>query len=811
MENSQFEFEMVPQEQNETSKMTFKDIVYLCVSHWYWFVISVILFIGLGVAYILTTPKTYTRSASIVIKEEMKGKSISSDMASAFSDLGLSAPRTNVYNELANIESRDLIRQVVERMNLNIDYSVSGRFHDFTIYDEKLPIKADFPGMDEDEFVTFDVKLSKDGSVKLFNFKNKEGEIAGQTSGKAGYNMLKTPVGRVVITKSQFFSKFKFDQIIHVTRIPMENAKNILSKHFNASLKDKESTVIKLTYNDVVPKRAEDILAAIITIYNENWISDRNQISISTSEFIDSRLQVIEKELGSVDNNISSYKSQHQITDLKSLSSMYLQQSSASDVKVLELNNQIYIAKYIRNYLNNNANKNQLLPANLGIRDNNIEAQISNYNNKLLQRNNIVANSSESNPVAVDLEEQLASLRTAIIHSIDNELMALNTELKAQEGYSQAATSKITSNPQQAKYLLSVERQQKVKENLYLYLLQKREENELSQAFTAYNTRLVERPQGSKLPTAPVSRNILLACILLGLIIPFIILYVKEILNTTVRGKKDLDQKLSMPFLGEIPILTDNLPKKKYQFWKKNKEPRKFVVREGSRGMLNEAFRVIGTNIELMTTKADKDKKVYMLTSYNPGSGKSFISGNLAATLSMKRKKVLAVDADLRHASLSTFVNSPKKGLSEYLRGEISNIADIAVSVEKFPNLDVIPVGTIPPNPTELLSSPSLEEFIQKAREQYDYILIDCPPADMMADASIVETFADRTLFIIRANLFEREMVPVLERDYKNNKFKNMAYILNGSESAGRFGYKYGYKPGYGYGYGKGTKEDFKE
>lgn len=798
------------QQQNAQNEMGIKDIVFMCLSNWGWFLASVVVCVSLAVAYLLVTPKVYTRYASIALKDENKGRSIRTNMQDAFKDLGVTAPNSNLHDELHSITSRDLALKAAERLSLNVDYSVDGRYHAQTIYGEQLPIKITFPGMEDDEYVEFDVNLSKNGNVVLKNFKNRGEEVQGEAKGKVGFNMIHTPVGRVVVNQSPYFKKFKFGKTIHVTRIPLAAAKAILFNNFDAQLADKESNVIELVYQDVSPKRAEDVLSTIIAIYNENWVSDRNQIAVSTSEFIDERLRVIEKELGSVDNDISSYKSTHQITDLQAVSAMYLQRSNQSDTKVLDLSNQVYIAKYIRSYLTNKANENQVLPANLGISNTTITSQISNYNQKLIQRNNIVANGSEANPVAVELAEQLAALRASIISSIDNELVSLNNALQTQRGFGNEAISKITSNPQQAKYLLSVERQQKVKESLYLFLLQKREENELSQAFTAYNTRIIEVPQGSNRPTAPITRNILLIALALGLAIPFGILYLLETLNSTVRGKADLDGKLSIPYLGEIPMYMGNMPKKWYEFWKKKKEPRKFVVRNGSRGVINEAFRLVGTNMELMVTKGEEKSNVYMVTSYNPGSGKSFISGNLGATLSMKRKKVLLIDGDLRHASTSTFVNSPKKGLSELLRGVEENVQSVIVPVEQFSNLYVLPVGTIPPNPTELLSSGNMEKILNELRSMYDFIIIDCPPADMMADATIVEKYVDRTLFVIRAGLLERRMISDLELAYTENKFKNISYILNGTKMIGKLGNKYGYKYGYKYGanYGYGDKKD---
>lgn len=791
--------------QQDNNSLSAKELWYLCLDHWRWFVLSVIVCLGLAAFYLLITPKTYTRSASILIKQESRGKSIDQDLAQAFGNMGLSSSNTNIMNELSIITSKDMARSVVKRIALNVNYKVSGKFRDKILYGTSLPIKAEFPGLNDNDIVSFDVDFLKDNKIKLSNFTKNGESFSGEVNGTIGYNIANTPVGRIVVLKSPNYNKQNTQRTIHVKRSAIDSARDNLLGRYSGELNNKQGgTIINLTVKDHSAQRGEDILNTIIAIYKENWIKDRNEIALSTSEFIDDRLEVIEKELGNVDNNISSYKTSHQITDINQASNLYLQQTKEADTRILALNSQLYMARNIRSYLVNNDKSFQLLPVNSGIESASIENQIRDYNNRLLQRNNIVANSSEQSPIVVDIDKQLIELRTSIINSIDNEITTLQTQIDAQRGYAGSATQKIASSPGQQKYLLSVERQQKVKESLYLFLLQKREENELSQAFTAYNTRIVNAPQGSRYPTAPVTNRILLLGLLAGLCIPFGIIYLRENMNTTVRGKKDIDEKLSMPYLGEIPIYPNNIPNKRYRFWEKKRVPRSIVVREGSRGIMNEAFRVIGTNLEFMSGGNNGDKKnVIMITSYNPGSGKSFIVANIGATFAIKRKRVLIIDGDLRHASSSRCVDNPKPGLADYLSGMSTELDSLIKAVPGFKNFDVLPVGTIPPNPTELLGSPLFGDMINSLRDRYDYIFIDCPPADMMADATIIAKHIDRTLFIIRAGLFERSLLTQLENESKNDKFKNMTYILNGIEpKRGRYGYKYGYGK-YGYGYGK--------
>ena len=548
-----------------------------------------------------------------------------------------------------------------------------------------------------------------------------------------------------------------------------------------------------MSIDDASVQKAEDILNTLIEVYNEKWIQDKNQIAVSTSRFIGERLGVIENELGHVDENISNYKSEHLLPDVQAASSLYMSQSAENKKEIQTLTNQLSTAQFIRRELGSKE-MNQPLPTNSGIANVNIESQIGEYNKMVLDRNRLIANSSEKNPLVKDLGNSMQSMKRTILQSVDNLIVSLNTQIRSIRQQEATTTQQLASNPSQAKYLLSVERQQKVKEELYLYLLQKREENELSQAFTAYNTRVITAPRGSALPTAPNKKNILLVALALGLLVPAVIIFMQENMNTKVRGKKDLEN-LSVPYLGEIPLYFSNKKKKN-----KSSE-HAIVVEESNRNIINEAFRVLRSNVDFMKNKNTK-QIVFIVTSFNPGSGKSFLSMNIAMSFAIKGKKVLVIDGDLRHGTVSAYVGSPRKGLSDYLGNKEADWNELLVVDKKFPNLHVIPVGTIPPNPTELLEDGSLATLMQNLRDVYDYIFIDCPPIDIVADTQIIEQYADRTLFVIRAGLLDRSLLPELESIYQEKRFKNLSVILNGTESTGgRYSYRYGYSYGYHNGY----------
>lgn len=774
-----------------------QDLFILCLAKWYWFVISLAILLGAATIYLLKTPPVYTRSASLLIKEDGKSGS-GNEAAGVLGDIDIFRTSTNINNEMLSMQSPAVMYEVVRRLHLDVNYTTDGRFYDPVIYGSDNPYEVSFFDLGDAESASFTLRPDKDGQVKLTDF-TRNGEEADGDAVTALNDTVQTPVGRLLVNARP--GSTAAQQTVFVSRISLQAATAGYSSRLTVALNDEKSTVVNLTLQDVCTQRAEDVLNTLISVYNENWVKDKNQIAVSTSMFINERLGVIERELGNVDEDISSYKSENLLPDVQAAASMYMAESSETNAKIQTLNTQLSMTRYVRSYLTGASSRNQLLPANSGIENSGIEKQIAEYNTLQLRRNDLVANSSETNPLVVDMDHSLHALRDAIIRTLDNYVTTLNTQLRALQQSARQTTARIAANPSQGKYLLSVERQQKVKESLYLFLLQKREENELSQAFTAYNTRVIMPPSGSMAPTAPAKKNILLIAFVVGLIVPIAVIFLRESMNTRIRGRKDLDA-LTLPFVGEIPQAAT---KKKGMSDKKSTENNPIVVHEGSRDIINEAFRVLRTNLEFMTDK-EQHSNVIVVTSFNPGSGKSFLAMNIAVSLAIKQKKVLVIDGDMRHGSTSAYVGSPQTGLSNYLSGHVNNLKDIIVTDARHANLQFLPVGTIPPNPTELLFSDRLKQLIDTVRSQYDYIFIDCPPIEMVADTQIIEQLADRTLFVVRTGLLERSMLPELQRIYDEKKYKNMALILNGTVgSGGHYGYRYGYRYGYHYGYGSGS------
>lgn len=777
-----------------------QDLWSMFVPKWYWFAISLFITLTIAVLYLLSTPPIYTRTAAILVKDNSKSSSSTGAM-SDFSDLGIFKSNTNINNELLTLKSPTLMTEVVNRLGLNETFTIRKGLKNVDLY-KVSPVTITF--CDKIEVpLSFTIKFS---SKEAFAISELEisGEDIGETLSAQMGDSIQTSAGIMIVSPTQEFTDAFIGTSIRYVRGSVRAAVDTYSNALVAELSNEDATIINLSINDTSIRKAEDILNTLIEVYNENWIRDKNQIAVSTSQFISDRLGVIESELGHVDENISSYKSEHLLPDVQAASSLYMAQSAENNKELSTLNNQLSTAQYIRRELNTKQ-LDQTLPANSDIVSANIETQISEYNNLVLDRNRLIANSSEKNPLVKNMASSLQSMQRTIIQSVDNLIVSLNTQIRSLRRQEEATTNRLASNPNQAKYLLSVERQQKVKEELYLYLLQKREENELSQAFTAYNTRLITAPRGSMFPTAPRKMNILLVAFAVGLLVPAVGIFMKENMNTKVRGRKDLEN-LSIPFIGEIPQYSGT--KKKWWEFKhrKRQDMKTIVVNEGNRNIINEAFRVLRSNMDFMASK-DNNQHVFVLTSFNPGSGKSFLAINIAISFAIKKKKILIIDGDLRHRTVSSYVDSPNKGLSDYLNNQIEDWKEIIVSYKGYTNLHILPIGTIPPNPTELLEDSKLSMLIEALRPEYDYIFIDCPPVDIVADAQIIEKWADRTIFVVRSGLLDRSMLSELENMYTGKRFKNLSMILNGTESTGgRYGYRYGYHYGYASYYGSKDK-----
>lgn len=782
----------------------------LCLRKWKWFLLSVIVFCGLGVLFVLRSQPVYQRTMSLLVKDG-DSKSAMGDLAGAFSTFGLGGGKSNVYNEILALSSPAVMYEVVDRLDLNMNYVEKGLFHGTTLFGTDLPFTAILADVDKTAAAGFRMESYPNGDVRLYKFykgdfsgvHKLDGEVRGKIDGKA----IRTPIGRVVLSANpdyvmpkQKMGSNKKNVTYYVSQTPFMDAVDYYQGKLQADLADVDADVIDLTIKDPSVQRGVAILNTVLEVYTENWIKDKNKIATASSDFIEERLKIIQKELGVVDDEVSRYKSSHLIPDLRESAKINIEQDAALSNQILGLTNSLSVNEFVKEYVTNAANSNSVIPMNTGLGNGQLESQISNYNSMLLTRNNLARSSSDSNPLVLDYDAQLRGLRDAIVKSVGVNINALKAQLGNIKNAKSKTESQLSSGPTQARDLLSIERQQKVKESLYLFLLQKREENELTQTFTSNNVRILTPPMGPQKPVSPKKSLILGSLFLFSLIFPAAWLGFGAYLDDKVRSRKDLE-RMKTPFAGEIPMVVrrhrKGLNGKKIGKIKKGGRELESVivaVRPESRDEVSESFRIIRGNIDMMVK--NQPTNVFMLTSFNPGSGKSFITFNLAASFALKGKKVLIIDADLRHGSTSQFVGMPSKGLSSYLNGGTDDWKSLVREVDQYPGVYVLPIGQRPPNPSELLDNGRLASLLEESRQDYDYVFIDCPPVDVVVDTQIVGRYVDRTLFVVRAGVLLKSSISEIDALYDEKRFKNMSIILNGTDSEHSRSHNYG---SYGY------------
>lgn len=771
----------------EEPLISLADIWGLIWGHKWWYVASLAFFLCVGVFYLYVTPKVYSRVAKVLIDESNQDATMRNlGVASA----GMMRLRSfnSVENEIETFASPDLMQVVVERLGLQTRYVQEQLLRDVELY-RNCPFDARFAGENPHSPYSFKVTPAGEEGFVLSEFRLKDEKFKEEVPGSYG-DTLQTPVGKVVLYPVD--TDVDFNHPVKVSWTTGMSAAKAFCRNMHIALSGKESSVLVFSINDTYPSRASSILSTLIDVYNEMWINNKNRAAINTTDFINERLVVIEKELGLVEDALKQYKSKNNLTDIKAVAQSYVTESSEYATKAFEVNNQLSIAQYIKEYLNNPANSLSLIPSNLGLTSASVEAQIKEYNDIVLQRDRLLSGGGENNPMVTDLNAALASIRTAILRSIDNLIATLQLQLSKIESQEKQILARMSSNSGQELQLLSIERQQQITQELYMFLLQKREENELAALINVGNTRVIMNPNGSSNPVSPNRMMIMFIMIVLGCGAPFGFFLVRKLLDTSIKHKSDLGN-LSVPFLAEIPKMG------KDGF---NRDECKVIVKPGSRDMMNEAFRVLRTNVDLMLGK-NAGSRVIMFTSFNPGAGKTFSIMNVAASMALKKSKAIIVDLDLRKATLSQALGKEHTGVAAYLNGKIDDYRPYVDEIA--PDLYHLPVGTLPPNPTELLLTDRFARMVDDLKQEYDYVFLDCPPIDIVADASLITEKADMTIFVLRSGRIDKASIPYIDELYRSGKYSHMAMILNGVEFEQK---KYGYgRHGYGYGYGYGNMD----
>lgn len=763
-------------------------------THWWWFLLSVLLCVGCGWYYQQKQQRIFQRQAVMLI-EDADASSVGGGASTSRSskrnamntllELNGVSVGDNLKNEIFILSSKRLMLRVVEKLHLDIDYTIEAGLHIKSLYgDKELPFEVLFQSKCKGKALqTFKVTKKDANTVTLKGLHDKKGNELPDKDVQLG-QMVQTPYGQLCVVRGQQFGAWT-DETITVSRMSIKNAATRFIGELAVSEYDKETSLIVLNCSDNNVERADHILACLYDTYKEDVVDNKNRVAQNTARFIDERIQIIGRELSSVENQLASFKKRNKLVDFTQSSQIVLNATNDARQQSLQLETQLNVARYLSDYLHSHSNNHDLIPA-LNMQDASFNTQIGKYNDVMNQRNQMVANSSDKQAIVAELDRQLAQMRQTIASSLKSYVNSIELRLRDAQANESALTGQVSGAPDQEKKGLDIQRQQSLKEALYTYLLNKREEVALQQAINEANVRLVEGPIGGEAPIKPKSAMIMLVALIIGLAIPTAILWIKRMLDVTVHGRKDIEDATTIPVLGEVPIDKD--------FNGDNT----LISSLASDSPMVEAFRILRFALGYMR----QNPKVLVSTSTTPGQGKSFVTRNMAIILAMAGKKVVVIDADIRKRTLSAAFRHTI-GLTAYLSDDYTQVGDIIKKDGISKGVDFIPAGHMPPNPSELLMSNRLDELVKRLRSEYDYVLFDTTPMLSVADANIVNRVADSTIFVIRVGVQERAFLPELEHMYQDHRFKSLSIVLNGVDpERGYHGYGYGY----GYAYDKHSK-----
>lgn len=750
--------------------------------HWQWFVLAMCIGLLVAFLYLRYTVPQYNVSTTILVKDEKKGGMLSE--LSAFADLGVGGGmKSNLDNEIEILKSRTLVESTVRKLNLNTTLIIAGKISDREIYGD-TPISVNFMDKSNDFYkssinlnfteispTTFElVNLAENDSSKIIIGNKKEFQYE---------KPIMTKYGALIISKLGVSGR-KVDNAgksIKIVVSPLEDVVKSFQDRLKVEPVSKTSSVVALSISSPVIKRAEDFLNNLTVIYNEDAAADKNFISENTSVFIANRLKLITQELDGVEQDVQSFKKSNQLTDIESEAKIFIEGSNEYDKKGVETEIQLNMVSSMLNFLKQSTNAD-LLPTNIISGDASAAGMINSYNQLVLDRNRILKSATELNPSVVKINQEISSLKSNVQGSLQRMQSNLNIQKRNLNSEENILNAKIGKIPAQERQFRVIARQQKVKEELYLYLLQKREETAISLAATEPNARVIDDAKGNKLPISPKKNIVYLAGLLMGLLIPFGIIYTDDLLDTKIKSRLDLEGKTLIPFIGDLP--TSDTPSE--------------IMKPESRTSSAEALRIIRTNLEFMLSKVPEGiAKTIFLTSTFPKEGKTFVSANLAATFALSGKKILLIGMDIRNPRLDEYLNIPERGFTNYLSSKDLILEDLIIKYEGYENLHVLPAGVIPPNPAELLMSKKVDTLFETLKAQYDYIIVDTAPVSLVTDTLLIAKHADTFIYVARANFLEKRMLSIANSLYKEQKLPNMCLLLNDTDSTKGYGYGYGY------------------
>ncbi|MDO9275289.1 MAG: polysaccharide biosynthesis tyrosine autokinase [Lutibacter sp.] len=743
--------------------------------HWKWFVLGVAVALVVAFFYLRYTPNQYSVSTIILVDDKNSG-GLASEL-SAFEDLGLlGGSKAVLDNEIELLKSKSLAERVVKSLGTNVTFYKQGNVIKSELFRNDSPIKINFFSPDSVFHkldTSFTVKITSESTFTLKDANGSKSKV--HNFG----DLIKTRFGEISVTPLKQ-GKFDDEEEVIVQIVPFESVVNRYRNALQIQPVSKQASVLRLSLTDPVKPKAIEILDNLVAQYNNDAVEDKNLTAKNTNDFINQRILIVNEELSNVEKGAEQFKTANKLTDLATEAGLAVQSKSLVEKEVLELNTQLKLAEYVSDYVN--ANPGELIPANLGVGDASVDGNTEKYNQLVLERNRILKGSSNINPVIVNLNGQIKNLEESIKQSLANSKTALKISLNAIKGQQSRFASTISEVPKQERMFRDMQRQQQIMETIYLYLLQKREENAITMAVTLPSAKIIDMAYGSNAPVAPKRNIIYLAALLLGVLVPFGVIYVRSLLDNKIHSRKDLETMVKAPILGDIP---------------KTVSERKIVVSDSDRSSVAESFRLLRTNINFMLTRVKDGGKIIFVTSTISGEGKTFVSINLAAVLSLTDKKVLLIGADIRKPKIGDYLElTYERGLTHYLMDNSLKVIDIIESVKEV-NFDFISSNLIPPNPSELLMNGRFEEVLAYGKQHYDYVIVDTAPVNLVTDTLLLSHLADMFIYVVRANYLDKRLLSIPKMMYEEKRLPNMAMLVNSTDLERGYGYGYGY--GYTY------------
>lgn len=781
-------------------KTDFKAILFKYAIHWPWFLACTLLCMAGAWIYLCYTPSVYNISASVIIKDNDKNSKASSGMGD-LEDLGFYSSINNFDNEVEILQSRTLIKKVVEELDLYISYATKSSFHDIELY-KSSPVKVWITPEEAQKLpAPARLHLTLQPGNKL-NVKLRIGEEEYNKQFDKLPALLTTPSGTFSFTPKDSTTVQSTQEIMATVSSPRSVA-NAYRGALSIEPTSKSTTIAQISVKSTHTQRGMDFINKLVEVYNRDANDDKNEVATKTAEFIDERIKIINGELGTTEQELETFKRDAGLTDLKSDAQLALSENSEYEKKRAENSTQLRLVQFLAGYANNPDHAYEVLPVNVGLTDTGLAELINRYNEMLLERKRLLRSSQENNPVVVNLDASIRAMRSNVlttINSVQRGLAITQADLERQAG---KYAGRITNAPGQERQLVSISRQQEIKAGLYLMLLQKREENAITLASTANNARMVDEALADAIPVSPKGKMIYLVALILGIALPVVVIYIIELLKYKIEGRADVEKITSLPIVGDVPLSED-----------KGKEE-SIVVHENQNDLMAETFRNVRTNVLYMMRS---DEKVILVTSTTTGEGKTFIASNLAVSLALLGKKIVIVGLDIRKPSLNKAFNlshREQEGISQFLANPEHTDLMSLVQVSRInANLSILPGGPIPPNPTELVARESLPQAIDILKKHFDYIILDTAPIGMVTDTLLISRVANASIYVCRADYTHKADYTLINELSEQKKLPNLCTLINGLDMKkkkygyyygyGKYGkyYRYGKKYGYGYGYG---------